>query len=169
MGSNHLFSSPGLVEDTRNLLDLEVFLTKKSRAFGIPESRDHHQWMPVKYRDLIYVPHLRSRTHPWWATRCTSWWRTWTTPAGCHKRRFFAVFTPDIIPKWLKWPIWPNGDSEGGVPHWEQHGGPLHVGKGGRQGNEIHSHIKVSVETSLYLVFIDISLWTKGWDIEQDS
>ena len=157
MGSNHLFSSPGLVEDTRNLLDLEVFLTKKSRAFGIPESWDHHQWMPVKYRDLIYVPHLVSRTHPWWATRCTSSWRTWTTPAGCHKRRFFAVFTPDIIPKWLKWPIWPNGDSEGGVPHWEQHGGPLQVAQGGRQGNQIHSHIKVSVETSLYLVFIDIS------------
>ena len=79
-------------------LTLRSSWQKKSRAFGIPESWDHHQWMPVKYRDLIYVPHLRSRTHPWWATRCTSSWRTWTTPAGCHKRRFFAVFTPDIIP-----------------------------------------------------------------------
>ena len=35
MGSHHFCSSPGLVEITWNLPDLEGFLTKKNWAYGI--------------------------------------------------------------------------------------------------------------------------------------
>ena len=49
MGSNHLFSSPGLVEDTRHVLDFDVFLTGKKLSDCIIETRDLNQKMPVKY------------------------------------------------------------------------------------------------------------------------
>ena len=133
MGSNHFCSSPGLVEDTRNLPDLQGFLTKKNRAYGILETWNHHHWMPVKYRDLISVSHLGSRTQPCWATWWTSWRRTWGSTAGCKIRRFSDVLNPDINSKWLKWSIWATGDGGGGVPCEEQHQGPLQQGQEGRQ------------------------------------
>ena len=37
-----------------------TFVAKKNQAYGILQTWDHHHWMPVKYRDLIYVPHLIS-------------------------------------------------------------------------------------------------------------
>ena len=49
MGSNHLFSSSGLVEDTRHVLDFDVFLTGKQLSDGILETWDLHQKMPVNY------------------------------------------------------------------------------------------------------------------------
>ena len=64
-------------------LVLQVFLTKLSRAYGILETWDHHHWLPVKYCDFLSVPHLGSPTPPCWATRCTSWRRSWPTTAGC--------------------------------------------------------------------------------------
>ena len=88
MGSNHLFFSLGLMEVTRNLLDLEVFLKKKSWAFGILETWDHHHWMPVNYRDLISVPHLGSQRQPCWATCWGSPCSHWTgTPCSSARLR----------------------------------------------------------------------------------
>ena len=156
MRLNHFFSSPGLVEDTRNLHVLNIFLTKIKSTYGLRETWDQHHWMPVKYRDLISVPHLGSPTPPCWATRCTSSRRTWPTTAGCKTRRFSAVLTPDIIPEWPKWSVLANVDSEAGVPREQEHGGPLHVPQEGHQHSQIHSHIKVSVEYGLNHVFMDI-------------
>ena len=45
------------------------------------ETWNHHHWMPVKYCDLISVPHLGSQMQPCWATRCWSWRRSWGTSA----------------------------------------------------------------------------------------
>ena len=49
MGSNHLFSSPGLVEDTIHVLDFDVFLTGKKLSDCILETWNLRQKMPVKY------------------------------------------------------------------------------------------------------------------------
>ena len=46
-------------------------------------------------------------------------------------------------------------EGEGGVHCEEEHGGHLHEGQEGRQLNQILLHIKVSVENSLYDVFMD--------------
>ena len=127
--------------------------------------------MPVKYRDLISVPHLGSLTPPCWATRCTSSRRTWPTTAGCKTRRFSAVLTPDIIPEWPKWSVLANGDSEAGVPREQEHGGLLHVPQGGHQHSQIHSHIKVSVEYGLNHVFMDLHTYNTElrWELDWES
>ena len=45
----------------------------------------------------------------------------------------------------------PYGDGEGGVHREEEHEGPLQEGQEGRQPDQIHSHIMVSVEYSLIM------------------
>ena len=59
------------------------FPDKNKLGIWHPRDLKPPPFMPVKYRDLISVPHLGSRTQPCWATRCTSWGRTWSTTAGC--------------------------------------------------------------------------------------
>ena len=49
MGSNHLFSSPHLVDDTIHVPDFDVFLTGKKLSDCILETWDLLQKMPVKY------------------------------------------------------------------------------------------------------------------------
>ena len=111
-------------------------------------------------KSRIDVPHLGSSSTPCWPTRWTTRRTSWTTSTSCKIRRFSAVLTPDIIPKWLKWPVWAHGEGGGGVPHEEEHGGAVHGGLGGHQLGQIHSHIKVSAENSLYHVLMDIYYWT---------
>ena len=70
----------------------QITQTGKKSPDWVLEAWDQHQKMPVNGGILIYVPHLRSSTHPWWATRWTTTRTSWRSSTGHTLKWFFAIF-----------------------------------------------------------------------------
>ena len=57
--------------------DLQGILSGTKVSIWVPETWNHHHWIPFKYDILIYVSHLGSSSLPSWATR-------WTRSGTCR-------------------------------------------------------------------------------------